>query len=394
MVDFSMFGPEQSGGRLFEQDSQKAMLAAAQGSNFAASTRLHTAQSNKLEQDAVLDRKLAEALSGGEMEGTPAEQAAKLSKLAYQSGSAAKGMDFAARAGLMQAREAASLHSEMSARKAQLEGNLKVMERASSLYDGVDSQEAFDKANAQYAYLFGTASPATGLPYSPELVGKLKDFGMTQAQKHKAALDELETDSRNANRESAIDFRTFRKGVLGQDAELRAAREERLAKAGGSQKGVANPSVAERELAKSLIKEEFPDLAERKEELGPVAYAVASRAKALQRANRALDSNTAVRQAFAEEKAAGNFQQVDGAWKAFTALGANAKKTTYGAPKAEVPLTMPKTAAEAKDGATYQTSRGPAKWNAKTQRMVPITPTVTPTSLPAALDDNEEETDE
>jgi len=257
-----------------------------------------------------------------------------------------------------------------------------MLQAGSSLYDGVQDQAGFDRAGANFARLLGVPSPLTGMQYSPELVRKLQQFGTTQAQRLKAQLDELEAESRNANRESAIKFRNFRRGILETDADTRRQREERLAKVGGG-KGIAAPTAAERKLAESLIGQEFPDLADRGDELGPAAYAVASRAKALQRSNRALDSDQAVRQAFALEKESGNFQSVDGAYKT---LGFPRTGTKYMQPE---PLPSDRTKLVA--GKRYVTPRGVVKWDGKVATLVSG---ASDKSIGAALPDDEPDQDE
>lgn len=376
MADFSMFGPEQSGGRLQELDAQNAMLRAAQTEVAQSSNRLHRAQADKLEGEAAVDRKLAEAMSGMPQGGSMADSVEQMSRLALQAGSSGKASKFAIQAAQIRAQEAKEMQHGATTDKLQTEQQIKMLTTASGLYEGVQDQAGFDRANAQYARLFGAASPVTGAPYSPELVGKLQLFGTTQAQRLKAQLGVLEAESRNANRQSAVDFRSFRQGILTTDAETRKQREERLAKVGGG-KGIAAPTTAERKLAESLIGQEFPDLAERGDELAPAAYAVASRAKALQRANRALDSDAAVRQAFAAEKESGNFQSVDGAYKT---LGFPRTGTKYAQPEP-----LPSDRSKLVAGKRYVTPRGVVKWDGKVATLVSG---ASANSLGAALPDD------
>lgn len=382
MADFSVFGPEQSGGRLQQRDAQEAMLRAAQMEGQQTSNRLHKAQAGKLEGEAAVNARLAEAMSGMPQGQSMADSIEQMSRLALQAGSPSQSSKFATQAATVRAQEATEMRQGLAADKLRTEQQIKMLTTASGLYEGVQDQAGFDRANAQYARLFSKPSPVTGALYSPELVGKLQTFGTTQAQRLKAQLDELEAESRNANRESAIRFRNFRRGILETDADTRRQREERLAKAGGG-KGIAAPTAAERKLAESLIGQEFPDLADRGDELGPAAYAVASRAKALQRANRALDSDQAVRQAFALEKESGNFQSVDGAYKT---LGFDRTGTKYMQPE---PLPSDRTKLVA--GKRYVTPRGVVKWDGKVATLVSG---ASDKAIGAALPDDEPAQDE
>lgn len=382
MADFSMFGPEQSGGRLQELDAQNAMLRAAQTEGQQTSSRLHKAQAEKLEGEAAVSARLAEAMSGMPQGKSMATSIEQMSRLALQAGSPAQAAQFATQAAQIRAQEATQMRQGMLTDKAQTEQQIKMLQAGASLYDGVQDQTGFDRAGANFARLLGAPSPLTGMQYSPELVGKLQTFGTTQAQRLKAQLDALEAESRNANRESAIDFRSFRREILTTGAEMRRQRGDRLAKAGGG-KGITAPTTAERKLAESLIGQEFPDLAERGDELGPAAYAVASRAKALQRANRALDSDQAVRQAFALEKGSGNFQSVDGAYKT---LGYPRKGTKYSQPE---PLPSDRTKLQA--GKRYVTPRGVVQWDGTKATLLKGPSS---TSIDAALPDDEPDQDE
>lgn len=382
MADFSMFGPEQSGGRLQERDTQEAMVRAAQLEGAQTGNRLQKAQAGKLEGEAAVSKKLAEAMSGMPQSESMADSIEQMSRLALQAGSPAQAAKYATQAAQIRAQEATEMRQGALLDKAQTEQQIKMLTAASALYDGVQDQAGFDRANANYARLFGAPAPLTGRQYNPGLVAGLQQFGTTQAQRLKAQLDTLEAESRNANRQSAVDFRSFRRGVLTGDAELRRQREERLAKVGGG-KGIAAPTTAERKLAESLIGAEFPDLAERGDELGPAAYAVASRAKALQRANRALDSDAAVRQAFAAEKESGNFQSVDGAYKT---LGYPRKGTKYAQPEP-----LPSDRAKLVAGKRYVTPRGVVKWDGKVATLVSG---ASDKSIGAALPDDEPDQDE
>lgn len=333
MADFSMWGAEASPNRLIQRDAQDAMLRAAQIRQANSAARENEVQTEGREFELEGAKKMSAAMAGmgqGEAPSGPASLAdpvEQLARAAYQSGLGAKGADFAAKAALIRSREAALGNSQATAAKTQLETHAKALQHASRLYEGVSNQQDFDRANALYAYTFGAPAPAAGAPYSPELVGKLRSYGMTQLEAVRAKMLALDTASKDANRKSSADFREFRKGIIEEELDLKKAREDRLAKAGG--KGVTSPTVTERKAAESMIAQDFPDLGEEPGELALAAHSVASRARALRQGNKSLDADTALRQALAESKASGDFTQTDAGYSLKNLIGLEDKKTKF-----------------------------------------------------------------
>lgn len=388
MGDFDAWGPAQSGVRLQEQDAQDALMRAAQVRGLQASARENNAQAAGREQELEGQKKLAAMMSQMGQSGQPsaggslAEPLEQMARASFASGLVSQGGKLASEVALVRAREATAGNAQASQARQQLESRAKMLEHAGGLYADADSQEGLDRANALYAHVFQRPSPVAGQEYSPELVQQLQQFGSTSLARTREELARVDAEGKAANRESAIKFRDFRKGVLREELTLKKDREARLGKVGGG-KGIATPSTTERKLAENLIGEEFPDLAERKGELGPAAFAVASRAKALQQNNRALDADTAMRQAFAEEKAAGNFAQVD---EAYRTLGFPRKGTKHSKPEA-LPADRKLVA-----GKRYVTPKGVIMWDG--QRGVPVKPGAAVSTLPSALPDDEDPLDE
>lgn len=389
MADFSMWGPEAGGARLAEQDAIKRMSE-------LAVVRRQRALAGQEELELQGQQNFMARL--GQRQGKPgqtlAEQAEEMAQLAFDSGMAGKGVDLAAKAALVRTREAQAEASKATAARRQLQGQLDALTQATSFYEGVTDQAGLDKANALYAYTFGEQSPTAGLPYSPQLMEQLRNFGTTSVQRLRAELARRDTDSKIANRESAIDLRNFRQGILREQTDLQRRREERLAKGGaGKEKPVGSPSSSELKAADVLLKSEFSSLP--LEERKQAAFSIASRARALRKANPALDADTAIRQAFSEEKSSGNFQAVERAYGWLPSRQGYNKAGTSGEAPLEVPMGgdgRPQLSA-LKPGKVYKTPKGtlrylgPNKWEA-------VQTQVTPSGLPAALADEDEEEDE
>lgn len=389
MADFSMWGPEAGGARLAEQDAIKRMSE-------LAVARRQRAEAGQKELELQGQQSFMARL--GQRQGKPgqtlAEQAEEMAQLAFDSGMAGKGVDLAAKAALVRTREAQAEASKATAARRQLQGQLDALTKATSFYEGVTDQAGLDKANALYAYTFGGAAPTAGLPYSPQLVEQLRNFGTKATERLRAGLAELDTASKIANRDSAIDLRNFRKGILREQADLQERREARLAKGGaGSEKPVGTPSAGELKAADVLLKSEFSNLP--LDERRQAAFSVASRARALRKANPALDADTAIRQAFTEEKASGNFQAVERAYGLLPSRQGYNKAGTAGEAPLQVPTGQdgqPQLSA-LKPGKIYQTPKGtlrylgPNKWEAVQTR-------VSPTGIPAALPDEDEDEEE
>lgn len=392
MADFSMWGPEASGARLAERDALERL-------RYQAQTREAAANAEAKELELQGQRNFMARLGGAQAAGGPqrslAERAEEMARLAFDSGLPGKGVDLAAKAAQVRAREAQAQASQATVQRRQLQNQLDAMAKATSFYDGVTDQAGLDKANALYAYTFGGAAPTAGLPYSPQLVEQLRNFGTKATERLRAGLAALDTDSKIANRDSAIALRDFRRGILREQADLAVRREARLAKAGaGKEKPVGSPSAGELKATDALLKAEFGNLP--LEERRQAAFSIASRARALRKANPALDADAAIRQALVEEKASGNFKSVERAY------GWLPDKTGYQkggkAPESQT-LPAPVDAAGRlqpnllKQGSVYQTPKGAYRFMGG-DRWEPVQTTVTPSGLPAALPDEDDDEEE
>ncbi len=321
-MPFEMYGAEASPGRLIEQDQQQAALRRAQTRQLdAAASKVEV----ELEQDKVFARIMQESAGQGPQAGQPTSVAAAMesaAQAALKAGLAGEATKLASNASLLRQRESAVNENKAQEQGAVLKLQAGKLEALSRILGGVKDQETWDEANAVYAKNFGQVSPYAGQPYDQSLVDRLQGAATTAAQRAKLKIQEADQNSKDKNRKSATDFREFRKDLAERDLELKQAREDRMAKNAGTTgpKGaaVSSPTGSEQSEASRILKAEFPNWP--KEDLQSAAYAMASRARGLRRANKALEPQEALQQAFEEAKAGGVYEINEGLFKDSTKL--------------------------------------------------------------------------
>lgn len=342
-MPFEMYGPEASPGRLLEQDQQTAALTRAR-------VRQLDAASAKVEQDIDEEKRFTAAMRAASQSAQPdigppmsiAGQLERAAGEALKAGLPDQGTKLATSAALVRQRESAANENKAQEQAAILNLQAKKLDALSRIVGGVKDQETWDEANAVYAKTFGQVSPYAGQPYDQAFVDRLQGATTTAAQRARLKAQEADNLSKDKNRQSAIQFREFRKELMTEEQSLREAREARLAKVGGTVDGgkgpsVATPPKAELDEATRMLKADYPNWP--KEELQTAAFAMASRARGLRRANKALEPQEALQQAFAEAKSNGAYEVIEGLFKDKTKL--NKDKLT------KTPMTGAKPAAPA-----------------------------------------------
>jgi len=322
---FEMYGPEASPGRLIEQDQQTAALKRAQ-------IRQLDAAASKVERDIDEEKRFTAAMQAAAQAGQPetgppmsmAGQLERTASEALKAGLPDAGTKLATNAALIRQRESAASENKAQEQAAVLNLQAKRLDALSRIVGGVKDQETWDEANAVYAKTFGQVSPFAGQPYDQSLVDRLQGSTTTAAQRARLKVQEAENLSKDRNRKSAIDFREFRKDLMTEEQALRESREERLKKVGGSTddsgigSAVSTPPKVELDEASRMLKADYPNWP--KEELQTAAFAMASRARGLRRANKALEPQEALQQAFAEAKSNGAYEVIEGLFKDKTKL--------------------------------------------------------------------------
>lgn len=339
---FGMYGAEASPGRLLQQDQQQAEMRRAQ-------TRQLDAAATKAEMEIEGEKRFLSAMetAAAESEGKPSvSMASKLetaAEAALRAGLPGEAAKLSTNASLVRQRESAAAENAAQEQAAVLKAKAGQLEALSKLVGGVKDQATWDEANAVYAKTYGQVSPYAGKPYDQALVDRLQSATMTAAQRATAAARDADNLSKDRNRRSAAEFREFRKGLAEKELELKRDRENRVKKTTGTEgdKGpaVGSPTSAEQGEATRMLKAEYPNWPA--DELKSAAYAMASRARGLRRANKALEPQEALAQAFEEAKANGVYEINEGLFKDSTKLRRDKLTSTPLVPEAKPASKLP-----------------------------------------------------
>ena len=319
---FGMYGPEASPARLIEQDQQQAALRRAQ-------TRQLDAAASKVEgevqQEKIFARIMQEQAGQTQQPGQPTSIATAMesaAKAALNAGLAGEATKLASNASLLRQRESAVAENKAQEQASVMKLQMQKLDSLSRILGGVKDQATWDEANAVYAKSFGQVSPYAGQPYDQALVDRLQGATTTAAQRAALVIKEADQQSKDKLRQNTAEFRDFRKDLSERELALRQEREDRIAKTTGKTgpKGatVGSPTKDEQGEASRILKSEFPNWP--KEDLQSASYAMASRARGLRRANKALEPQEALQQAFEEAKSNGVYEINEGLFKDSTKL--------------------------------------------------------------------------
>lgn len=368
MAEFSMWGPEQSGARLAEKDtfaraldSMSLMKTQAELQQMPidaemkqSHARLYRAEAGLKENELLTEQAVAQAmqkLSSGQ--GTPAgemdptdllESAGRLRLNAGDTKGGAKLLEGAA---LVRARDAAA-----QARGAQQERATWLTQRdrhkfAVDLIGSVTDQNSLNRAlfEAQGAGLDVSGVP-TNYEEAKPAVEHAKQQAMNAYQRAQLKLSELDKESSDRNRRSAIAQRELRAPLI----RAQTAATEAMA-ANRERQGISRPTDKEQADAASSILQIIPGLD--KDQAAAASLDVASEAKRLLRQNPGLTWSQAVAQAVD----ANAFQETPGKIPFTTKRAYNAQGKTPSAPITSIPE-----AAKRITGRYYQTPKGPYQW--------------------------------
>lgn len=241
-------------------------------------------QDNPMDLASVLDR-VAQTAAGAGM----VEEAASL----------------ASKSALIRSRQARTMDSAAAAK---LKGVQTVRQNAQmmgSLMNDVVDQESWDRAHALYQFQTGRPSPYAGVPYSPDLAQQIHSSAMSAAEAARIEEQRLARDNLEAHRKARRGQIDTQNNIRERRLQLERQREERLGKSGAG-KSVTSPAAKEIEQAGRLIKKDYPTLTPA--DSNDAAYSIAAEARALRRANPALDASTAIQQAISKAVADGDFR--------------------------------------------------------------------------------------
>lgn len=347
-----------------------------------AQGRLLNAQAGEAEQKLANEQKMsavmAQMAQGGSAAGSApggvgasaaplSSMFAKLATSAFQSGLPEQASKYATVAGTLARQDVQNISSLATAQKAKIEADHKRWDTFERLTRGVEDQAGLDAANANYVAQTGEASPFAGMQYSPERMTTIRDLSISRKDALQEQLRRDQLAERTAKDAATADYRTARRDQFERTTRVAEQREERLAKNGG--RPVTAPSKAEFTPALELVQAEiFPGgkgaEGANLEQAKLAAADLASEAKRRTMANRGLDYQTALHQAFEESKARGDWQDLK--TETMFGLGPDSITKKY-SPTGNTPeraLAIPAKKDELKAGRFYRNGNGQvAKWN-------------------------------
>lgn len=369
-------------------------------------SRLQNAQADRSELAVQQERQFANlmrmAATGGETamptgndlenvfgnfdapEGGMANKLNRLAQLATQSGLVTRGATLAKDAATLNSRYSAAAASRAVAGLRQIRQRKEEAGMLGQVMGDVTDQDSFDRANAAYQMTTNKVSPYAGLPYTPQLVQRVRDAAISAKDQEAQALREADSRSRNAFREARLRQHDEANAISAAARGVQRDQEGRLVKVGGGKP--LTISNNDRDAASALIVKDFPEFGtkEMNTERFVAANTVASAAKVLMQKNPALNWQEALAQAYTTERA--SFKTETGMF------GGRKVKFEGGGKSAQTAIPLPKSAEDARVGTFYYGPNGAiGRWNGKT--MDPVGGKATPPPAAAAdeTDDGEEE---
>jgi hypothetical protein len=234
------------------------------------------------------------------------------------------------------------------------------MSTINALVSGVTDEASFNAAKMAYMsdprFRGQPVPPAlqAWTPDTPRLIAAIRNG--TKEGLAKIASDRLaaEADSKDELRKAREDFMTWREGQAKIIADLKERVKKAQEKAGAD---VGAPTKGETDLAVRLLSDEYKEAKLPPAELSRAADDIASRAKAIRKANPGLDAATSTAQAFEEFKP--GFATTAKAWYELGGASTTYKRKTGNT----TPQPLPATEAGYVVGQTYTLRNGkPGKW--------------------------------
>lgn len=307
-------------------------------------------------------------LSMGQQEGgeaqaptSIADQLDTLARNAAGAGLVSKAQSLAKDAALIRSRENAASASRTTQQLNQLKAIKERTDLTAQLLGGATDEESWKRANALYQFQTGQISPFADSPYNPQLVERLNEAALTAKERLDAAEKGLTRRSLDSFRRGRLSQHDTALALRKRAKEIAAEREARLART-GTGKAIVAPTKGEVDQASRLIKKDIGDGMDAAD-LNDAAFTVAAQARALRKANPALDAAAALQQALAQAQQAGDFQKDTGIF----GTGINTKVKFAGRGKtAAAPAAIPKEQkALVKDRFYVNASGQVAKWTGK-----------------------------
>lgn len=391
MADFDIFGPAASGPRLVEFDrlaAQKQLADLAmqpykmdelrsQTEMQRAHTALYRAQAQEHEQKTAAEEAFLKLMQGAQGQSdqqlSVLDTADQLAQRAAGAGYITKAVELTNKTAQARQHQASEALSLARAREAVLNTQNKRAEIITRLMsDGsgnlaVQTPADWATVNHMYRLETGEQSPYANVPF--EMVPQLFRQAMSVKDQTAAESARVGKESLDAYRKSRLEQLDAQQRVREERLRLEREREERLKKQGGG-KGVGGPSNGEISQAERLLQQDGMTGDEAKD----AAYAVASEARRLRDANKALDADTALRRAYETMKAGGQLETTQSKVFGFKVPFTEKTKLNRSGSTPELATALPGSKSDLKVGRYYIFKDGRrGKWNGTDFDVVPVT---------------------
>lgn len=316
-----------------------------------------------LSQEKAFQQMLARSAEGDQLP----DPVARLEQLAAQtinSGLVVKGSEIAKTAAELRQKQAQTASAEATQRLNAIKQAREQTELIGQVFGAATDPESWATANALYSMQTGQRSPFADVPFSPELPKRLNEVSLS-------AKERADLETRRIMQEST---KTYRDAVLAGNAASREIARERLrvqeeaearrGKAVGDKSPVLRaPSDNEqkevkRQLELAGVKVGGMDSASVKS----TTFQIASRARALQQANKALSSGEAISQAVQEAQLGGELEVVKEGGTSIGGVQFGGTQKFKGKKEGASAQALPSDRNALKTGTIYNTAQGKAKY--------------------------------
>lgn len=289
---------------------QEMRLKEAHGRYYNAQAAEHEAKARDEAQMQELAKRAAQEV----VQGTSViDQADRLAQSAIGQGKYQQALDITGKTSLVRQHVASADASVARSAYNRFKTQADQAAKFAATLEGVTDEATWAAANQLFSMETGQPSPWAALRYNPQMVQNLQAAQLSVKDKAELGMKEVQQESLESFRRRRLAQHDTTNALSAGRLNISRHREERLSKEGGG-KEIAGPSKTGIAQASRLIKQDFPALGESAEELTTAASAVASTARRLMRANKALDEETAIQQAYAQERRDGSFQVEKGGW--------------------------------------------------------------------------------
>ncbi len=338
MPDYSMFGYEQSGGRMALDDMQRRQMndltiqkeqLQIQDEQGKLQDQAKARQQQQIQQQqAQQEQTIMQATMLRNQNASQKDIALDLMK----SGHIQAGTAMMEKAATIEEKFSVADKNKADAEVKQIQSTQKKIYQFRSAMGDVNSQEEYDAAVQRYENTNGVKAPAQfkDLKWSPETKQKLLDLSMTWEQNQKQKMDTLMEQRNKAKDDATVKLREAETVKTEMETRLKKQQVERESKVGGLNSAVARTPKEDIVAATNLMKADFPGLKGDSVAATNAASYIASRAQLTLRNNKGLDRETALYQAYSEAKESGDLKMVtDPTWfeRAEESFGGKPKHT-------------------------------------------------------------------